>query len=158
MDMPDGEAAQELGSIAHGPVLLTPGDGIAVGLRCVFAHRTGLHLPIVLIARDVHADAAAHAGSEDTGRTPRRAGPGGRRPMVRLSAFATQGAGGADEYRQESSYWHPGLPSSSTLTLTVSWPAIGLPPASAVLQPPGSRRSGPCRHPPVLTPHLAWPS
>ena len=59
MDPPDSEAAQELGSIAHGPVLLDRGHGIAVGLRCVFAHRTGLHLPLVLIARDVHADAAA---------------------------------------------------------------------------------------------------
>jgi hypothetical protein len=45
MDMPDGAAAQELGSIAHGPVLLTTGHGVAVGLRCVFAHRTGPHLP-----------------------------------------------------------------------------------------------------------------
>jgi hypothetical protein len=136
MDMPDGEAAQELGSIAHGPVLLTSGDGVAVGLRCVFAHRTGLHLPIVLIARAVHADAAARRlrGHGDELRV--ELGPADGAAMVRLSAFATQGAGGADEYRQESSYWHPGLPSNSPLTLTVSWPAIGLPPASAVLQLP----------------------
>jgi len=136
MDMPDGEAAQELGSIAHGPVLLTTGDGVAVGLRCVFAHRTGLHLPIVLIARDVYADAAARRlrGHGDELRV--ELGPADGAAMVRLSAFATQCAGGADEYRQESSYWHPGLPSSSPLALTVSWPAIGLPPASAVLHLP----------------------
>jgi hypothetical protein len=136
MDLPDREAAQELGSIAHGPVLLTTGHGVAVGLRCVFAHRTGLHLPIVLIARDVYADAAARRlrGHGDELRV--ELGPADGAAMVRLSAFATQGAGGADEYRQESSYWHPGLPSSSPLTLTVSWPAIGLPPASTVLQLP----------------------
>jgi hypothetical protein len=136
MDMPDGEAAQELGSIAHGPVLLTPGGDVAVGLRCVFAHRTGLHLPIVLIARDVHADAAARRLREHGDELRVELGPADGATMVRLSAFATQGAGGADEYRQESSYWHPGLPSSSSLTLTVSWPAIGLPPASAVLHLP----------------------
>jgi predicted enzyme related to lactoylglutathione lyase len=58
MDMADGAAAQELGSIAHGPLLLAAVDGVAVGLRCVFAHPTGLHLPIVLLSRGVHADAA----------------------------------------------------------------------------------------------------
>ena len=136
MDMPDREAAQELGSIAHGPVLLATGDGIAVGLRCVFAHRTGLHLPIVLIARDVHADAAARRlrGHGDEFRVELDSADGA--PTVRLNAFATQSAGGEDEYRQESSYWHAGLPSSATPTLTVAWPAIGPAPASTVLQLP----------------------
>src|SRR3954452_8810619 len=136
MDMPDGAAAQELGSIAHGPVLLTTGHAVAVGLRCVFAHRTGLHLPVVLVARDVHADAAARRlrGHGDEFRLEVR--PADGVAAVRLHAFAGQSAGGADEYRQESSYWHPGLPSGPTLTLIVSWPAIGLPSAATTLRLP----------------------
>src|SRR3954464_20401 len=105
MDMPDLHAAQELGSIAHGPVLLTAGHGVAVGLRCVFAHSTGLHLPLVLVARGVHADAAERRLRRHGDELRVELGPANG-PMVRLGAFATQSAGGDDEYRQESSYWH----------------------------------------------------
>jgi hypothetical protein len=136
MDVPDDEAAQELGAIAHGPVLLASAEGIAVGLRCVFAHRTGLHLPVVLIARNVHADAAAYRLRDHGDELRLELGPSDGAAPVRLQAFATQGAGGEDEYRQESSYWHPGLPSSTTLALTVSWPAIGLRPSPTVLRLP----------------------
>jgi hypothetical protein len=136
VDLPDPEAAQELGSVAHGPVLLSAHDGIAVGLTCVFAHRTGLHLPVVLVARDVHADAAARRlrGHGDEFRL--EVSPADGVAAVRLHAFAGQGAVGEDEYRQESSYWHPGLPSGPTLTLIVSWPAIGLPAAATTLRLP----------------------
>ena len=134
--MPDPQAAQELGSIAHGPVLLAADDGIAVGLRCVFAHRTGLHLPFVLIARGVHADAAERRlrGHGDELRVD--LGPSDGTATIRLRAFATQSAGGGDEYRQESSYWHAGLPGSPSVAVTVAWPAIGLAPATTVLQMP----------------------
>ncbi|HEY7814550.1 MAG TPA: hypothetical protein VIC62_15005 [Nakamurella sp.] len=140
MDMPDREAAQELGSIAHGPVLLAAGDGVAVGLRCVFAHPTGLHLPIVLVARAVHADAAARRlrGHGDELRV--ELGPTAGSATIRLNAFASQGAGGEDEYRQESSYWYAGLPSGPTVTVTVAWPAIGLSPATTVLHLPDLAR------------------
>jgi hypothetical protein len=136
MDVPDAEAAQELGSIAHGPVLLTAGEGIAVGLRCVFAHRTGLHLPLVLVARGVHADAAARRLRRHGGELSLELGPADGGPMVRLGEFASQSAGGDDEYRLESSYWHAGLPDSEDLTVTVAWPAIGLAAVSAGLQIP----------------------
>jgi hypothetical protein len=136
MDMPDGAAAQELGGIAHGPVLLAAVDGVAVGLRCVFAHPTGLHLPLVLLARGVHADAANRRvrGHGDEFRLELGSADGA--PTVRLDAFATQGAGSDDEYRQESSYWHAGLPGDPDLTVTVSWPAIGLPPVTTPLRLP----------------------
>jgi len=52
------------------------------------------------------------------------------------SAFATQSASSEDEYRQESAYWYSGLPDSATLSLTVSWPEIGLPTTAAVLEVP----------------------
>jgi hypothetical protein len=51
MDMPDPEAAQELGSLAHGPLLLAAVQGVAVGLRRVVAHRTGLPLAPTSTAR-----------------------------------------------------------------------------------------------------------
>jgi hypothetical protein len=136
MDVPDPEAAQELGSIAHGPVLLTAGEGIAVGLRCVFAHRTGLHLPLVLVARGVHADAAARRLGRHGDELRLELGPADGGPMVRLGAFASQSAGGDDEYRQESSYWHAGLPAGPDLIVTVAWPAIGLPAVSVGLHVP----------------------
>ena len=135
--MPDGTAAQELGSIAHGPLLLAAVDGVSVGLRCVFAHRTGLHLPLVLLARGVHADAANRRvrGHGDELRV--ELGSRGGAARVRLDAFATLGAGGDDEYRQESSYWHAGLPHDPYLIVTVSWPAIGLPAVTTPLPLPG---------------------
>jgi hypothetical protein len=125
VDIPDPAAAQELGGIAHGPVLLTAGEGIAVGLRCVFAHRTGLHLPLVLVARGVHADAAARRIRGHGEELRLEVGPPGG-GATRLYPFATHAAGSDDEYRQESAYWHAGLPSSPDLAVTVSWPAIGL--------------------------------
>jgi PadR family transcriptional regulator, regulatory protein PadR len=44
VDLPSVDAREELGGIAHGPVLLASVDRITVGLRCVFAHPSGLHL------------------------------------------------------------------------------------------------------------------
>jgi hypothetical protein len=136
MDIPDAAAAQELGSIAHGPLLLAAVDGVTVGLRCVFAHPTGLHLPIVLLARGVHADAANRRmhGHGDEFRLELGSADG--TTTGPLAAFATQSAGGDDEYRQESAYWHAGLPHDPDLTVTVSWAAIGLPPVTTPLRLP----------------------
>ena len=117
-------------------MLLAGGDGVAVGLRCVFAHRTGLHLPIVLIARAVHADAAAGRLRGHGNELRVELGPSDGSAAIRLTAFATEGAGGEDEYREESSYWYAGLPSTPAVTLTVAWPAIGLRPATTALQLP----------------------
>jgi hypothetical protein len=135
MDVPDSDAARELGSIAHGPLLLAAVDGVSVGLRCVFAHRTGLHLPLVLLARGVHADAANRRVRGHGDELRLELGPPNA-PMVGLDAFATLGSGDDDEYRQESSYWHEGLPGDPDLTVTVSWPAIGLPPVTTPLRLP----------------------
>lgn len=117
-------------------MLLAAGEGLAVGLRCVFAHSTSLHLPVVLVARGVHADAARRRLREHGEELRLSLGPSGSAAPVRLTAFATQSASSEDEYRQESAYWRSGLPSSQSLTLTVSWQAIGLPTTTAVLELP----------------------
>jgi len=135
MDVPDRVAAQELGNIAHGPMLIAADKGIVVGVRCVFAHSTGLHLPIVLVARGVNADAARRRLREHGDELRLTLGPSGT-AQVRVTAFATQSASSEDEYRQESAYWYSGLPDSATLSLTVSWPEIGLPTTAAVLEVP----------------------
>ena len=136
MDLPDDAAAHELGSVAHGPLLLAAADGVAVGLRCVFAHRTGLHLPLVLVAVGVHADAAQRRvrGHGDGLRVA--LGSGGGAATVRLLPFASQSAGSEDEYRQETAYWSSGLPDTEDLALTVSWPEIGLPATTTALRLP----------------------
>ena len=54
----------ELGAVVHGPVVLgrvgdqTAVDGVAVGLRCVVAHPSGLRLTLVVVAGGVYGDAA----------------------------------------------------------------------------------------------------
>jgi hypothetical protein len=110
---------------------------LAVGLRCVFAHRTGLHLPLVLIAVGVHADAAARRVREHGDGLRLTLGPAGGTAAVRLLPFASQSAGNDDEFRQETAYWSDGLPDTEDLTLTVAWPEIGLPPTATALQLPG---------------------
>jgi hypothetical protein len=69
----------ELGVIVHGPRILGRADGIAAGLRCIFAHTGGLHLVVALHATGVQAEAANRQSidrhtPDDTGR-PRRAFP-----------------------------------------------------------------------------------
>lgn len=66
----------ELGAVVHGPVVLARSPGIAAGLRCVFAHPTGLHLPLVLRAEGVQAEAAGRRAGWRPGTTAPTATPG----------------------------------------------------------------------------------
>ncbi|MGY1841507.1 MULTISPECIES: hypothetical protein [unclassified Modestobacter] len=55
---PAAPPPDDLGAVVHCPVLLARSPGIAAGLRCVFAHPGGLHLPVVVRAEGVQAEAA----------------------------------------------------------------------------------------------------
>lgn len=125
---PDGPMPKDLGAVVLGPVLLGRASGVAVGLRCVFAHPTGLHLPLVLVATGGDADRANRASfpSRDSA------------PTFRLLAEANGKHGPVDQWRQESQgwdghfamradYWVAELPHDRVLALTVAWPEIGLP-------------------------------
>ncbi|MQA34450.1 hypothetical protein [Modestobacter roseus] len=136
---PDALGPVVLGVVVHGPVLLARSPGIAAGLRCVFAHPGGLHLPIVVRATGVQAEAAGR-------RTfPRRDGE--PQPwsglLVTLTVDGVTGpadpvgptsSGGADSFRSEGSWWAGALPNDGRLTVTVGWPAAGLAEATTVLQ------------------------
>lgn len=156
----------ELPAVVHGPVVLARGTGpgeLTVGLRCVFAHPSGLRLPVVVLALDVHAEAAwrqhgyGGRGRDRTG--PGGAGPGGAGPggdpietstlslhaiingrECRLDPHEEQSQSSLDRYQQESQYWIGELPDDDRLGLRLAWPQVGLPPAVAHLRLPGVRR------------------
>ncbi|MGY1845380.1 hypothetical protein [Modestobacter sp. SYSU DS0875] len=135
---PATPAPDALGAVVHGPVLLARSPGIAAGLRCVFAHPGGLHLPMVVHAVGVQAEAAGR-------RTFPR--PGAERQpwsglLVRLTVDDVTGpadpvgptsSGSIDSFRSEGSYWAGALPRDGRLTLTVGWPAAGLAETTTVL-------------------------
>lgn len=125
---------EDLGVVVHGPALLGRANGVAVGLRCVFAHPTGLHLPLVLLANGHGADLANRASF------PGAVGA----PAFRVLVEASGKRGSADHWRQGSEggdghfvmradYWVDELPHDRTLTLIVAWPEIGLPQTSTTL-------------------------
>ena len=136
VDLPSVEAREELGGIAHGPALLAAVDRITVGLRCVFAHPSGLHLPVMLVARGEPADVAQRRQTERLRHGLRLEVSSGEAGPTRLSAFSTAGEGNVGYYRQESEFWLAGLPDRRAVTLTVSWPEIGLAATAVVLQFP----------------------
>jgi hypothetical protein len=134
----------ELGAVVHGPFVLGRGTGVAVAARCVFAHPGGLHLPIVMIASGVHAEAAQRQSGHEhrlPGHEPSpspgwsylelRAEVNGR--AGELLAFAATSASGEDRYVQEGDYWIEELPADGTLRLTAAWPQVGLPPSATTL-------------------------
>lgn len=150
---PAGPVPDELGVVVHGPAVLARSPGIAVGLRCVFAHPTGLHLPLVVRARDVQAEAASRRtfprGPRDdepaSGTEPwsglqvgielnGRAGP--------VDAGRTTSSGGPDAFRSEVTCWIGELPGDGRLRLTVGWPQAGLTEASTVLELDGLQDLG----------------
>lgn len=136
----------DLGVIVHGPVLLARAPGIAVGLRCVFAHPDGLHLPLVLHATGVHAEAAARQSFRRNSDPPAdsRGAEGAWSGMVVTAEVdgtsgvadpAGEGAtGGGDAFRLRASYWVGALPVDHRLRLTVAWPQAGLPATSSELR------------------------
>jgi hypothetical protein len=148
-------ADENLGAVVHGPLVLAAGIGVAVGLRCVFAHQTGLHLPLVVLATGVHAEAAGR-------QTGQPAGPRGHRPseppgwshlqvwgelngrVGEMEPFSSSCSSGLDRYTEQAEYWIGDLPRDGVLRLNVGWPHIGLDPATTTLQldPPDQIAAG----------------
>lgn len=136
-----GTIPDELGVIVHGPVVLARASGIVVGLRCVFAHTGGLHLPFALRATGVQAEAAGR-------QTFRRSvaledvGPGtSSRPLLHIAvddlsgeAISTGGISGSeDTFAVDTSVWVDRVPTDGRVVLTVGWPQAGLPETRTVL-------------------------
>ncbi len=135
----------ELGAVVHGPLVLARTSGIAVGLRCVFAHPTGLHVPLVVLARAIHAEAAGR----QTGHQP---APSGYRPSDppgwsqlelvgqvngrtgEMSPFSATRSSSLDRYTEQAEYWIGELPRDGVLRLTVAWPRLGLASATTTLR------------------------
>jgi len=140
----------DLGAVVHGPLVLARSTGVAVGLRCVFAHRAGLHLPLVVLACAIHAEAAGR----QTGQPP---APPGYRPSDppgwsqlevvgelngrtgEMLPFSATRSGSLDRYTEQAEYWIGELPRDGVLRLTVAWPRIGLDAATTTVRfdPPG---------------------
>jgi hypothetical protein len=137
----------ELGAIAHGPVLLGRGGGVVAALRYVSAHPGGLELVIAVRAVDVHADAARRqVGLEDLARgvPPHEARSSELSVTVRLGArevdldpHSSTSSAGPDQYRADLAYWIGELPVDDRLAVTTGWPQVGLPPATVELALPG---------------------
>jgi hypothetical protein len=137
----------ELGVVVHGASLLAGSaeGGVAAGLRCVFAHAGGLHLPILVVASGIYAEAAGRrqfpGGAGAAGRRADEGRPGAAASdpvrdltvVVRINgregraeAFRSEASGGTDHFRRQSDYWIPCVPGDGRLTITTSWPEIGL--------------------------------
>lgn len=135
----------ELGVVVHQPVVLARAPGVAVGLRCVFAHPGGLHLPLVLVATGVPAGAAARLSFPDQVRFASAEGGhhdpwSGLRVVAEVNGFSgpadpseQQGSGGDGAFDLTAAYWIGDLPADRRLRLTVGWPEIGLPHAERTL-------------------------
>jgi hypothetical protein len=132
----------ELGAVVHGPVVLARSPGIAVGLRCVFAHPRGLHLPLVLRAQGVQAEAAGRR----TGHRAEWESPGSDAWSGLLLTVEVDGeirtadpagqetSGSVDRFDLAGSYWVGRLPTDRRLGLTVGWPQAGLAEQRVVLE------------------------
>ena len=125
----------ELGAVVHGPVVLARSPGIAVGLRCVFAHPTGLHLPLVLLAEGVQAEAATRRSGmgRHSDEMPEHMPWSGLSLTVEMdgevrTADPTRrtSSGSDDHYALAADHWIGALPGDGRLTLTAGWPEAGL--------------------------------
>jgi hypothetical protein len=123
----------ELGAVVHGPVLLARSPGIAAGLRCVFAHPGGLHLPLVLHAEGVQSEAAGRRTFPTQGGSAEVdpwSGPVLTAELDGESRIADAGSqessGGSDAFDMAAAYWIGRLPRDGVLTLTLAWPQAGL--------------------------------
>jgi len=128
----------ELGVVVHGPVLLARSPGIVAGLRCVFAHPTGLHLLLVLHAEGVQAEAASRRTFEDRpGQQPwsgvrlRAAVDGDERTVDQAGGSSS---GSDDDFHLRADFWIGALPGDGRLGLTVGWLGAGLAEAGSVLE------------------------
>lgn len=137
----------ELGAIAHGPLILAQAPGITAGLRCVYAHPSGLHLPLVLRASGEHIRDAtawnpgtlrrypsgsfAERENSQHGYTPYS------EPQLIVEVNGTRGvatttgalhASDDDQvWARDAAYWIDDLPRDGLLRITLSWPQAGLP-------------------------------
>ena len=137
----------ELGVVGHGPALLARSPGVAAGLQCVFTHPGGLHLPMVLRAEGVQAEAASrgdrHRWLADTssGQEPGSdpyAGPtlivGADGEQRSADPGRSEGSSGHDTFERQMHYWIGCLPADGTLELTIGWPRAGLAQTTTALQ------------------------
>ncbi|NAZ74316.1 hypothetical protein GTQ99_02600 [Kineococcus sp. T13] len=127
----------ELGAVVHGPVILARATGIVAGLRCVFAHTTGLLLPFVLRAEGVQAEAASrqvfghiHEPINDPHDTRSWSLPQVHVEVNDQAGFADSSggpsSGGDDDFEMQARYWIDELPRDGRLSITVAWPQAGL--------------------------------
>jgi hypothetical protein len=143
----------ELGAVVHGPRILagSAAGGVLAGLRCIFAHPAGLHLPVVVAASGIYAEAAERRRAHHLGEAHARENAG-EEPAVRTDPlrqlslivelngragqaepYQSQGSWGEDRYDQQADYWIPKLPADGKIGITASWPEIGLPEDSILL-------------------------
>jgi hypothetical protein len=154
--VPDEEL---LGVVVHSGVMLARSQDVVAALRRITAFPTGLALDAVVVARAVHAEAAARREREAT--SHREAESAERQDRLRrrvvmeqrhlpqfeegdrlriavappaaepqwLDAYQSSSARTQGRYRLEASYWVTPLPADGLLTLVCAWPEIGLPEA-----------------------------
>ena len=130
---------EELGAVVHGPVVLARSPGIVAGLRCVFAHPSGLHLPVTVRAEGVQAEAAGRR-TFPRGEGTRPEPWSGLQLTVEadgesrtVDPAGQESSGSEDHFRAEVTYWVGTLPRDGRLRLTLGWPEAGLAEASTVL-------------------------
>ena len=134
----------ELGAVVHGPVILARATGIVAGLRCVFAHTTGLLLPFVLRAEAVQAEAASrqafghiHEPITDPDDTRSWSLPQVHVAVNDQAGFADSSggptSGGDDDFEMQARFWIDEIPRDGRLGITVAWPQAGLPQTRTVL-------------------------
>lgn len=142
----------ELGAIAHGPLILAHATGISAGLRCVFAHPQGLHLPLAFRAQGVRIHDAtawsygklrrypsgsfvARQGTFRTQADEADSTPYSEpRVVVEVNGISglatTTGALHASDddhvWARDADYWIDELPHDALLRITLSWPQAGL--------------------------------
>jgi hypothetical protein len=137
-----------LGVLVHGPAVVARSNGIAMAVRCIFAHPGGMEIDLVLRAAGVQAEAAARQTfgghvpkfrpadeTEDTWR-------GGSEPGLVIEVDGRRGiaypheqsnGGGEDQFSSELRVAIAELPSYGVITLTASWPQAGLAEGSVTL-------------------------
>ncbi|MCZ2829052.1 hypothetical protein O2W14_09425 [Modestobacter sp. VKM Ac-2986] len=141
----------ELGVVVHGPVVLARSPGITAALRYVLAHPDGLHLPVVLRAEGVQAEAAGRELHRHRVTAPAQGPAVAADPwtglLVTVDADGEQRTADpgrshssarsdprSDSFESEAGYWIGRLPTDGRLRLTVSGPQAGLAEATTVLE------------------------
>lgn len=133
---------EEIGPVVHGAALLGRGPGVVVALECVFGHAVGLHLWVrAFVTGPAAAIAWQHAlehrliGTPTDQADPRAfaliAEVNGKRGPVDQSKVESTGSDGLLDVH--ASYWVSELADDGLLTVSVTWPLVGLPSTTTVL-------------------------